>query len=160
MASRSPRRPAGKELRGFLAAFDPRIGRLFLAARGEVLAAAPGANERVYDAYNAVTAAYSFSERLAEAFLHVAAYPGHVNVGFNRGAELPDPSGLLVGSGARIRHVRIDSPAALRSKALVRLIRAAVAQGRKLAPDSGGRGASSVRPTHGPKRRPARRASR
>ena len=160
MASRSTRRPAEQELRGFLAAFDPKIGRLFLSARAEVLAAAPGANELVYDAYNAVTAAYSFSDRLGEAFLHVAAYTGHVNVGFNRGAELPDPSGMLAGSGARIRHVRLDSPAALRSKALARLIRAAVAQGRALAPDGAGRAASSVRPTHGPKRRPARRASR
>jgi hypothetical protein len=160
VASGSPRRPAEQELRGFLAAFDPKIGRLFLSARSRVLAAAPGANELVYDTYNAVTAAYSFSERLAEAFLHVAAYAGHVNVGFNRGAELPDPSGLLVGSGARIRHVRIDAPAALRSQALARLIRAAVAQGRQLAPDSAGRGASSVRPTQGPKRRPLPRASR
>jgi hypothetical protein len=142
------------EVRKFLAAFDPAIGRLFLAARKLVLGAAPDADELIYDAYNAVSAAYTFSGRLREAFLHVAAYGGHVNLGFNRGAELADPAGLLTGTGARIRHVRIAEPAALRGAPLARLVRAAVAQGRALAP--AGRGASRVRPTTGPKRRPRR----
>jgi hypothetical protein len=52
-------------LRGFLAAFDPRIGRLFLAARAAVLRAAPDANELVYDAYNAVSAARPTPSRIA-----------------------------------------------------------------------------------------------
>jgi hypothetical protein len=147
-------RAAPPPLRGFLSAFDPPIARLFLAARGRVLAAAPSAHELIYDACNAVTAAYSFSGRLAEAFLHVAAYPGHVNVGFNRGAELDDPTGLLAGSGARIRHVRIAKPQELRAAALSRLIRGAVAQGRALAPAGAARGRSRVRPTSGAKRRP------
>src|SRR5262245_11517687 len=93
------------ELRGFLEAYEPAIAKLFFATRKVVLGAAPGASELVYDAYNAVTVAYSFSERLREAFCHVAAYRGYVNLGFNRGAALADPEGLLVGTGARIRHV-------------------------------------------------------
>ena len=83
------------ELRVFLEAFPPAISKLFLATRGAVLAAAPEAHELIYNAYNAVTAAYSFSGRLKEAFCHVAAYSGYVNLGFNRGGELPDPSGVL-----------------------------------------------------------------
>ena len=153
-------RTAEQELRRFLAAFDPAIGRLFLAARKRVLAAAPGASELIYDAYNAVSAAYSYTGRLAEAFLHVAAYAEHVNVGFNRGAELPDPDGILAGSGARIRHVRVASSADLRSAALARLVRAAVAQGRALAPAGAARAGSVVRPTTGAKRRPKPRVRR
>ena len=141
------------ELRGFLAAFDPRIGRLFLAARALVLRAAPGANELVYDAYNAVSAAYTFSDRLAEAFCHVAAYAGHVNLGFNRGSELPDPAGLLAGGGARIRHVRIDGAGDLRGRALQALLRAAVSQGRGLVARAPAKPSSRVRPTTGAKRR-------
>jgi hypothetical protein len=142
------------ELRAFLAAFDPRIGRLFLSARGVVLRAAPEANELVYDAYNAVSAAYTFSDRLAEAFCHVAAYAGHVNLGFNRGSELPDPAGLLAGSGARIRHVRLSGAEDLRGRALQALLRAAVAQGRSLVARAPAEPASRVRPTTGAKRRP------
>jgi len=41
------------------------------------------------------------------AFAYVAAYKAHVNVGFFRGAELPDPGELLQGSGKRMRHVKL-----------------------------------------------------
>lgn len=99
--SRSDAQPPD-ELRGFLAAFDPAIAKLFYAARRAVLAAAPGSNERVYDACNAVGAAYTFSDRLAEAFCHVAADPRYVNLGFDGGAALPDPDGVRVGKGARM----------------------------------------------------------
>ena len=124
-----PRRPS-PALREFLAAYDPPIARLYLAARKAVLAAAPDANELIYDAYNAVTTAYSFTESLGEAFCHVAAYRGYVNLGFNRGASLPDPERILVGKGARIRHVRIESAADLARPVIRALLRASVAQGR------------------------------
>jgi hypothetical protein len=153
----APRRRANdapKELRTFLAAFGPEISRLFLEAREQVLTAAPDATELIYDAYNAVTVAFSFSGRLKEAFCHVAAYSAHVNVGFNRGADLADPDGLLVGSGARIRHLRVERPGDLRSPALQGLIRGAVAQGRALVPARPAAPASLVRPTTGAKRRP------
>ena len=150
MASRGP----PKELTEFLGAFDPQIGRLFLAARHAVLSAAPDADELIYDAYNAVTAAYSFSGRLKEAFCHVAAYESHVNLGFNRGVDLPDPSNLLRGSGSKIRHARLGKRADLDSAPLAALVRAAADQGRAISPHPGRRSESTVRPTTGGKRRP------
>jgi hypothetical protein len=154
-------RSAPAELSQFLAAYDAPIGKLFLAARAAVLAAAPAANELIYDAYNAVSAAYSFSPRLKEAFCHVAAYRGYVNLGFNRGATLPDPDGLLAGSGARIRHIRISAPGDLKQPGLQRLLRLAVQEGRAAAAAFASplpaRGASSIQPTHGAKRRPPAR---
>ena len=150
-------RRAPKELHEFLEAFAPGIAKLFLATRRAVLAAAPEANELVYNAYNTVTAAYSFSGRLKEAFCHVAAYSRYVNLGFNRGAELADPSRLLMGEGARIRHVRISSPADLRAPAVEALVRAAARQGRAFVAGADEREpASRVRPTTGAKRRPKR----
>lgn len=151
------RRPP-PELREFLSAFGPAVSRLFPATRRVVLEAAPEAGELIYDAYNAVTAAYSFSGRLAEAFCHVAAYSTHVNLGFNRGAELRDPARLLVGTGTGTRHLRIAAADDLRSPALQALVRAAVAQGRGLVTERPSRGMSRIRPTTGPKRRPRRQA--
>jgi hypothetical protein len=139
-----------------LAAYDPEVARLFFATRVVVLRAAPRACELMYDAYNAVTVAYSFTERLREAFCHVAAYRGYVNLGFNRGATLADPEGLLVGSGARIRHVRIASAADLRAKALRSLVAAAVAQGRELAPTPAEKPRAIVKAVYARKRRPQR----
>src|SRR5262249_28467122 len=137
-------------------AFDPAVGRLFLAARRAVLTAAPDADELIYDAYNAVSAAYTFTGRLKEGFCHVAAYSGYVNLGFNRGAELADPDGVLTGTGARIRHVRIAASTDLAAPAVRRLLSAAVAQGRALAPATAARASSEIRPTTGAKRRPKR----
>ena len=44
---------------------------------------------------------------LDAAFGYVDAFTAHVNVGFYRGSELEDPSGLLEGSGKLMRHVKI-----------------------------------------------------
>ncbi len=130
-----------KELEAFLPAPTPRVRELFLATRRAVRTEAPGAKEFVCDAYNAVSAAYS----------------SHVNLGFNLGAELPDPFGVLRGSGARIRHIRIDDPADLRASPLAALLRAAAIEGRTLtAGQRPGEPSSTIRPTNGRKRRPKR----
>lgn len=59
------------------------------------------------------------------AFGYVNAFTAHVNVGFFRGAELPDPSGLLEGTGKFMRHVKIRPGHAVDAAALMHLIRAA-----------------------------------
>jgi hypothetical protein len=41
------------------------------------------------------------------AFAYVNAFTAHVNVGFFHGAELPDPNGLLAGTGKFMRHVKL-----------------------------------------------------
>lgn len=61
------------------------------------------------------------------AFGYVGAFKAHVNVGFFRGAELPDPQGLLEGSGKFMRHVKLRPAAEPDVPALRRLIAAAYA---------------------------------
>jgi hypothetical protein len=59
------------------------------------------------------------------AFGYVNVFRAHVNVGFFLGAYLPDPAGLLEGSGRRMRHVKLRPGAELPSAALGALIDAA-----------------------------------
>ena len=40
-------------------------------------------------------------------FAYVNVFKSHVNVGFYRRADLPDPTGLLRGTGKRMRHVKL-----------------------------------------------------
>jgi hypothetical protein len=40
-------------------------------------------------------------------FAYVNVFTSHVNLGFYRGASLPDPAHLLQGSGKRMRHVKL-----------------------------------------------------
>jgi hypothetical protein len=59
------------------------------------------------------------------AFAYVAAFSKHVTVGFFQGAALPDPSGLLEGTGKYMRHVKPMPDAGLDAPALLALINAA-----------------------------------
>jgi hypothetical protein len=54
-----------------------------------------------------------------------------VKLGVARGASLPDPNGLLQGTGKGNRHVVIDTPSDLRTPGLRQLVRAAVAAWKK-----------------------------
>ena len=58
-------------------------------------------------------------------FGYVDAFKAHVNVGFFRGAELSDPSGLLEGTGKVMRHVKLRSDRDVDAAALTKLIETA-----------------------------------
>lgn len=59
------------------------------------------------------------------AFAYVNVFTAHVNVGFFQGTELPDPLGLLEGTGKFMRHVRILPAAEVEEQGLTLLIHAA-----------------------------------
>ena len=59
------------------------------------------------------------------AFAYIGAFRSHVNVGFFRGAELPDPHNLLEGTGKYMRHVKLRPEQPIRPTALKKLIKSA-----------------------------------
>ncbi len=59
------------------------------------------------------------------AFGYVNAFKAHVNVGFFRGAELADPSGLLEGTGKFMRHVKLRPDRVVDANPLKELIETA-----------------------------------
>lgn len=61
------------------------------------------------------------------AFAYVNAFKAHVNVGFFRGAVIPDPDGLLEGSGKFMRHVKLEPERDIDAGALRKLIEIAYA---------------------------------
>jgi len=61
----------------------------------------------------------------AAAFGYVNVFTSHVNVGFFRGASLPDPAGLLEGTGKFMRHVKLRPESVANEAALRALIEAA-----------------------------------
>jgi len=56
------------------------------------------------------------------AFAYVGVFGAHVNVGFFHGAALPDPAGLLQGTGKYMRHVKLKPGLALDGPSLETLI--------------------------------------
>jgi hypothetical protein len=67
------------------------------------------------------------------AFGYVNAFTAHVNVGFFRGAELADPTGLLEGTGKFMRHVKLSPEREVDTAALTTLIETAYADMKRRA---------------------------
>ena len=98
------------DLRKFLKPYDPKIRKLALDLRALVLEEMAPCYENIYDAYSAVAIGYGTSERLGDGIFHIAVYEKGVNLGFNDGATLADPKGILEGQGKHIRHIKIRTP--------------------------------------------------
>ncbi|MDB5096409.1 MAG: hypothetical protein JWM80_830 [Cyanobacteria bacterium RYN_339] len=64
-------------------------------------------------------------KKQTEHFAWIQPHKAHVNLGFNYGVELPDPEGLLEGTGALFRHVKLRSLDDLQRPALRALLEAA-----------------------------------
>lgn len=112
----------------YLASYDPHISSLTLALRDVVLEEAPEAVESVIKSY-AVSIGFSFTGKpLKDGFCHVVAYSSHVNLGFNRGAQLADPNKILEGGGKMIRHITIRKDSDLNRPHIRRFLQAAVEQ--------------------------------
>ena len=71
------------------------------------------------------------------AFAEVNVFTAHVNVGFFLGALLPDPQGLLQGSGKFMRHVKLRPGEAVDAAALLQLIQSAYNDMKKRAEAAG-----------------------
>ena len=118
MKKPSPAQP----LAGFLARFSPEIATLAKTARARMRKRLPRAVEMVYDNFNALVIGYSPTERPSDAIVSIALYSRWVNVFFLQGAHLPDPHGVLKGSGNQVRHIRLDAGAAILDTPAVRAV--------------------------------------
>jgi len=85
----------------------------------------PDANELLYHTH-ALTAVFTISEKLGDAFCMFPIFTNHVNLSFNKGTLLEDPRELLKGTGNLIRHVPVTKPADYRNGPVKNLVRAAL----------------------------------
>ena len=121
-----------RRLLGYLAPYDPHVSSLALALRQIVLEEAPEAIESIAKGY-AVAIGFSFTGKpMKDGFCHVVAYSTHVNLGFNRGAELPDPARILKGTGKSIRHITVRSHGQLDNALIRRYLQAAIERAPRL----------------------------
>ena len=114
------------QLNAFMARYTPEIAATARAALVRLRRQVPGAVEMVYDNYNALVIGFGPSERASDAVLSIALYPKWVTLFFLQGAGLPDPKGLLKGSGTRVRGITLEAAADIDGPAVRALIRAAL----------------------------------
>jgi hypothetical protein len=123
-------RPPDPEYLKLLLPYGEAIQKLALAARKLILEEAPEASEFVYEVYT-IADHFTFTERPSDAFVFTTTHANWVNLGFNFGAVLADPDGLLRGEGKVIRHVRIAQTADLEAPGVRGLVRAAIAEAER-----------------------------
>ena len=129
-AAPAPPKNAEAELAGFIDKFTPEMAKAIRAVRAALRKRLPTANELVYDNYNFFVIGYGSTERASDCILSLAANAKGIVLSFYYGSTLPDPSGILQGSGSQNRFIRIARAEDLAKKENEALIAAAVLQAK------------------------------
>jgi len=112
------------QLSAFLSRFPPEIVALAKRCLSTLRRAVPASHQIVYDYSHSVVVSFSMSERGYEAIVAVAASPRDVRLYFDK--SLPDPKGLLGGSGTKVRFVTLEAASELNHGDIQALLKAAI----------------------------------
>ena len=113
---------AEKHVESFIAKFEESNQILIRALRAGLRRRLPECAELVWDNYNFFVIGYSPTQRPSDYIVSLAASAKGVGLSFNRGEELSDPSGVLLGSGKVNRFIRLPSASTLEEPAVAEMI--------------------------------------
>jgi hypothetical protein len=119
-----------RQIKEFIDKFDPKNQTLIRALRKALQKRLPTANELVWDNYNFFVIGYSSTERPSDSIVSIAAGASGIGLAFYRGATLPDPHRILLGSGNQNRFLRLESADVLSRPQVDALISAAITQAK------------------------------
>ncbi|MCL4393879.1 MAG: DUF1801 domain-containing protein [Chloroflexi bacterium] len=127
-----PTKESKAEFDKLVAKYSPQVRALTIKTRAFVLAILPSAVEKTYFGWS--NSWYGNTDKSSDAIFSISPQKEYVSLHFMRGTELPDPDGLLQGTGKKLRHVKIKSAAELKRPSLRKLARVAVAQSKRAVP--------------------------
>ena len=97
-----------RELLDFLYRYDSAIQSLALGLRTVVHEEMAPCHEYIFEMRSAVVLVYSATERvIKDGICIISVFRKHVNLGFNRGADLSDAGAVLQGAGKTMRHITL-----------------------------------------------------
>jgi hypothetical protein len=96
-----------RDIDRLLAERSPEIQAVARALREVIRSELPGGVEQV-DFGNKLIA-FGHSMKMRDLLFAVIPHTAHVNLQLADGVELPDPTGIVEGTGKRIRHVKLRS---------------------------------------------------
>src|SRR5918911_4791948 len=97
------------ELDQFLTPYNPVIQQLALKLRALIREVMPDTIEQLDAPAHLI--GYGLDRTYKGLICGITLHKAHINLMFARGTDLPDPEGLLVGTGKRARHVTIRQEA-------------------------------------------------
>ncbi len=114
-----------EQLDKFLAQYSRETRENVLCLRNLVLEVFPNSVEQIDPKSGLI--AYSYNRKGCKGIvLAIMPHMKHVNLMFSKGIQLPDPTGLLSGTGKQAKHVRITSESEVQNHALRRLLQEAL----------------------------------
>jgi len=113
------------------AKLSPEVQALFDAARARIREVDPNVVEVAWPRQG--TAGFGVGpKKMSEQYIYITTHKAHINLGFYYGADLPDPNGLLGGTGKSMRSRKIKSAADLDVDGLKELMQASTGHLPKL----------------------------
>ena len=106
-----------KTVDSWMAELEPPMREIAEALRDIILQAAPSLTESIK--WN--TPNYSRNGNVC----YLAANKGHINLGFFNGVGLPNPDGLIEGTGAKMRHIKVRRLEDIRTEVFAALVQEA-----------------------------------
>jgi len=125
------------QLRSVIGRLDAKNQKLARSIRAAVRKRFPTANELAYDYATHVVIGYSPTNRGIDSIVAIAARDTGVSLYFNQGPKLPDPKGILQGSGKQTRFVPLEAASRLAHPDVEAFIAATVAQAKVPLPSKG-----------------------
>jgi hypothetical protein len=123
------RHPRGASTRStpedILADFPPDVRAVASALRELIIRTIPTASEHAYPGWRGI----GYRDPQSGYFCGVFPQRDHVKLGFEHGTVLPDPEGVLEGTGRQVRYLIVPSGRKLPRRTIVNLLRAAVLHG-------------------------------
>ncbi|MEO7157631.1 MAG: DUF1801 domain-containing protein [Vicinamibacterales bacterium] len=98
-----------RELDKIIAKQSPEMAKLTRAVLAKLRPRFPGAVEMVYDKKRGLVVGFCPDDRASNVINSIGVYSRWINLYFFEGDSLPDPDGLLQGTGAVVRNIRINS---------------------------------------------------
>jgi hypothetical protein len=108
----------------FLSKYSPEVTGLALALRASLLKQLPDVTEQLD--LPAKMVAYCYGQKYAEMICVIIPSKKGLKLGFYKGTELPDPAGMLEGTGKISRYMQIKSKEQIDSPALKDLLSVAI----------------------------------
>jgi hypothetical protein len=115
----------GKEFDDFLSAYSPDVQKLAKRARKLIFEVTPDVSETVYPAMKVVRYGLQ-GNKMAGLVFGIMPTKAGVSLGFMHGTSLPDPEGLLEGTGKNLRHVKLKKKEDVDNPALKALVEAEI----------------------------------
>jgi hypothetical protein len=108
----------------FLSNYDEKVSSLALELREMLFKTLPDIKEQIDKPARII--GYGYGPKYADHICVIIPSKKGLKLGFNRGSELPDPTGILQGSGKVHKYVEIRSGTDIKSSALKKLLSSAL----------------------------------